>query len=69
MYDTLDSYSSHLTKAIWQRTESIYKYLQSGDQTNLHPLQDFKEWLECLTIRALTHENHNIRKYIQKEIL
>lgn len=35
----------------------------------MHHLIDFKEWLHCLNVRALTHENHNIRKYVQKEIL
>lgn len=24
LYDTLDSYSSHLTKAVWERMESLY---------------------------------------------
>lgn len=35
----------------------------------MHPLVDFKEWLHCLSVRALSHENHNIRKYVQKELL
>ena len=30
---------------------------------------DFKSWLQVLNCRALAHENVNVRKYIQKEIL
>lgn len=68
VYDTLDSFSSHLTKAIWERTEIFYAYIKSNVNPS-HPLNDFKSWLHVLNTRALTHENVNIKKYIQKEIL
>ena len=29
IFDTLDSYSSHLTKAIWDRMEKLYKYMKT----------------------------------------
>ena len=60
VYDTLDSFSSHLTKAIWERTEMFYAHKEAPT----HPLNDFKSWLHVLNTRALTHENVNIKKYI-----
>ena len=77
VYDTLDSFSSHLTKAIWERAEVFYEFLRKHQLkwhsneavATQHPLIDFKSWLHVLNSRALTHENQNIRKYIQKEIL
>lgn len=32
VYDTLDAFSSHLTKAIWERTEAFYAFLQQHHQ-------------------------------------
>lgn len=77
IYDTLDSFSSHLTKAIWERTELFYAFLSkhhlnwhsNGALVSQYPLIDFQGWLHVLNSRALNHENQNVRKYIQKEIL
>lgn len=48
VYDTLDSFSSHLTKAMWERTEVFYTHLKQTTTEPVHPLVDFKAWLQVL---------------------
>lgn len=31
IYDTLESFGSHLTKAVWHRTELFYKFMSNFD--------------------------------------
>ena len=68
LYDTLDSYSSHLTRAVWDRLESLYA-MMAKQKSGAHPLANFATWQSALCKRALTHENTNVRKYVLKELL
>ena len=48
VYDTLESYSTHLTKSIWDRTEKIYSFLKDNISTinqDKHQLINFKTWM------------------------
>lgn len=63
VYDTLESFSTHLTKSVWERIELLYSFLKANvDKWQegtfaYHPLINFKEWLAILNTRGLTHEN------------
>lgn len=75
--ETLESFSSHLTKSIWERTEHLYAFLKKnihkfpaqGQRFEHHQLMNIVSWLNVLNKRALTHQNQNVRKFIQKELL
>ena len=63
MQETLESYSTHLLKPIWDRVEQIYAFMKdnlSKWKEEVHPLVDFQKWLIVLNRRALTHENVNV---------
>ncbi|CDW83820.1 rrna methylase family [Stylonychia lemnae] len=71
VYDTLESFGSHLTKAVWGRTEVIYKYIKDKyqDGVQLHPLLDFREWILVVYRRIQTHPNLKVRRCIIKATL
>lgn len=68
IYDTFESFGSHLTKAVWPRTEIFYNYLKDSAEPK-HALEDFSFWLEALYQRASCHINLKVRRYIQKQTL
>jgi hypothetical protein len=66
IFDTLESFGSHLVKAVWPRTEIFFQHIKSGDYT---PLEDFRIWLTVLFKRAGSHMNIKVRRYVQKHTL
>ena len=69
IYDTLESFGSHLTKAVWHRTELFYDFMRefdalyaSGDR--IHPLEDMRMWLLVIYHRVGTHNNIKIRRQV-----
>lgn len=74
IYDTLESFGSHLTKSVWPRTELFYEFMQKHSAAYaagqpMPPLQDMRMWLLVLYHRVASHNNIKIRKYIQKATL
>lgn len=82
MYDTLESFSSHLIKAIWHRVDVFFDFIKtnkdliglsdaSGNfpKNQLHMLEDFRAWLNVLYGRVQSHSNLKTRKYVQKATL
>ena len=72
--DTLDSFGSHLLKAVWHRVDIFYDYILKykqayNDGTTIHPLEDFREWLLVIYNRVNSHSNMKIRRHIVKETL
>lgn len=51
VYDTLDSYSSHLTKAIWERMELLYQTM-AHEKADGHPLTRFSLWQVAICQRS-----------------
>lgn len=66
VYDTLESFGSHLTKAIWHRVDAFYNFIKTHGAQAAHALQDFKAWMLVLYNRVASHSNLKIRKHIQK---
>ena len=70
VYDTLESFGSHLTKAVWHRVELFYDYIRRNDakyasnEKAFHPLEDMKMWLLVLYHRVSSHANLKIRRFI-----
>jgi hypothetical protein len=67
IYDTLESFGSHLTKAVWHRTELFYDFMRKFDTlyssgTQIHPLEDMRMWLLVIYDRVGTHNNIKIRR-------
>ena len=68
IYDTFESFGSHLTRAVWPRTELFFEHLLSCEEPK-HYLDNFSFWLEALYQRAGSHINLKVRRYIQKQTL
>lgn len=80
VYDTLESFGSHLTKALWHRVELFYEFMKKNDELYtrldtaneglvIHHLADFRGWLLVLYQRVGSHMNTKIRRYVQKTTL
>lgn len=74
MMDTLESFGSHLIKAVWHRVAVFYDFIQKHEQiydskSPLHPLEDFKSWLLVIYERINSSTNMKIRRYVTKETL
>jgi hypothetical protein len=69
VYDTLESFGSHLTKAIWHRVDAFYDHLRTSDTNDLYVQEDFKAWLLVIYNRVASHCNLKIRKFVQKVTL
>ena len=58
VYDTLESFGSHLTKALWHRVEVFYDFVRKNDElyirvdsqpeVKIAPMADFRQWLLVL---------------------
>ena len=65
IYDTLESFGSHLVKAVWPRTEIFFAHINSfKDGEAVHPLLDFRKWLSVLYERVGSHVNLKARRYV-----
>ena len=77
VYDTLESFGSHLIKAIWHRMDFFYDFIRdkkeliglSDEQgqflsNTLHKLEDFRLWLYVMYKRVSSHANLKIRKFV-----
>ena len=70
--DTLESFASHYTKAIWHRTDLYYECMKKLDDVysqpivKLDPCEDARMWLLVIYHRVASHQNLSIRKYVQK---
>jgi hypothetical protein len=79
VFDTLESFGSHLTKAIWHRVELFYEYITKNDELytrhdskeefSIPHLADFRSWLLVIYDRVASHSNLKIRRFIQKKTL
>jgi hypothetical protein len=73
VYDTLECFASHLTKAVWHRTEVFYDFIKQNDALYIagaiHPLEDMRMWLLVLYHRVGSHNNLKVRRFIQKKTL
>ena len=80
IYDTLESFGSHLVKAIWHRVELFYEFITKNDELYIKHddskedyrmpyLSDFRSWLLVIYDRVASHANLKIRKFIQKKTL
>ena len=82
VFDTLESFGSHLIKAVWQRIDVFYDFIQAyGDKmigidkngnaivNQLVQLEDFRTWLFVLYNRVSFHTNLKIRRFVQKATL
>lgn len=71
IFDTLESFGSHLTKAVWDRTEVMYKFIKEKyvKGISLHPLIDFREWLFVIYKRVQVHSNLKVRRFVIKATL
>ena len=82
VFDTLESFGSHLIKAVWQRIDVFYDFIQAygakmiGIDKNgnaivnqLVQLEDFRTWLFVLYNRVSSHTNLKIRRFVQKATL
>ena len=74
--DTLESFGSHLLKAVWHRVDTLYdfilKYKEAyapGSAVQIHPLEDFRGWLLVIYDRINSHQNMKIRRHVTKETL
>ena len=70
IYDTVESFGSHLTKAVWHRTELFYKFMSNFDQTysnssiQINPLEDMRMWLLVIYHRVASHNNIKVRRFV-----
>jgi hypothetical protein len=82
VYDTLESFSSHLTKAVWHRIDLFYDFIKTSGAlmgpsdadgnfpaNQLLVLEDFRAWLFVLYNRVSSHSNLKIRRFVQKTTL
>ena len=72
--DTMESFGSHLVKAIWHRVSVFYDFIRKhkdvyDTQQALNPLEDFRSWLLVIYDRLCSHTNHKIIRYVTKETL
>ena len=72
--DTLESFGSHLLKAISHRVSVFYDFIRKNDEVYeqkrpINPLEDFQMWLLVIYDRVISHENMKIRRHICKETL
>jgi len=78
----LESFSSHLTKAIWHRIDLFYDFIKTNSaiigqsdaegnfkDNQLLVLEDFRMWLFVLYNRVTGHPNLKIRRFVQKVTL
>ena len=65
IYDTLESFGSHLVKAVWPRTEMFFEHIREyRDEDEINPLIDFRIWLSVLFERVGSHVNLKARRYV-----
>jgi hypothetical protein len=75
IFDTLESFGSHLTKAVWHRTELFYDFIKqfsaiySDTSVRLNPLEDMRMWLLVIYHRVASHNNIKVRRFVQKVTL
>lgn len=73
IFDTLESFGSHLIKSIWSRIEIFYDFIRKHDNlyknNKIAPLKDMRMWLLVLYHRVGSHNNLKIRKFVQKKTL
>lgn len=76
MNETLESYSIHLLRPMWDRMEVLFDFIKTHQDKWLkpsgfahHALLDFKRWVVVLHIRGLNHENLNVQRFVHKEVI
>ena len=72
--DTLETFSSHLVKAVWKRVDLFYDFILKYKQfyaskANINKLEDFRSWLLVIYERVMVHSNMKIRRHVIKETL
>lgn len=77
VYDTLESFGCHLTKAVWHRIDIFYDFIKDKGEkmanvdfngnvipSQLLVLEDFKTWLIVIYSRVSSHSNLKIRRFV-----
>lgn len=65
IYDTLESFGSHLIKAIWDRSKIFFEHLKRrGPSAQTDYLLDMQYWLMTLLSRVGSHNNLKVRRYV-----
>ncbi len=71
IYETLESFGSHLNKSVWPRIEVLFSYLRVRKaplEASCH-LEQVDHWLRLLLRRCVSHTNERVARFVVKAIL